>query len=115
MIAAPAARNQVRTRCQRMTAPGPTRRKKSKISAPRGSLSLDNGGPHKGSAQTRPVGHRIRARPLLMWPLYFLPPEVLSGPSPIPLLALVAAESALGLVAVDTDSVLPDTRHYSAA
>src|SRR5207253_2582139 len=51
MSAAPAERNQVRTRCQRMTAPGPTRRKKSTKSAPRGSLSLDNGGPHKCSAR----------------------------------------------------------------
>ena len=51
MLAAPAERNQVRTRCQRMTTPGPTRRKKREKSAPRGRLSLDNGGPHKGSAR----------------------------------------------------------------
>jgi hypothetical protein len=47
--------SQVTTRCQRRTAPGPTRRKKSKKAAPRGRLSLDNGGPHKGSAQTWPA------------------------------------------------------------
>src|SRR5262249_48178375 len=67
MSAAPAERNQVRTRCQRMTAPGPTRRKKSTKSAPRGSLSLDNGGPHKGSA--RPPRH---VRLLLVCPACLL-------------------------------------------
>jgi hypothetical protein len=46
-IAAPEDRNQVRTRDWKLTVPGPTQRKKSKKSAPRGSVSLDKRGPHK--------------------------------------------------------------------
>src|SRR2546428_11549227 len=50
-VSVPGQGNQVRTRCERLTTPGPTRRKKSTKSARRGSLSLDNRGPHKGSAR----------------------------------------------------------------
>src|SRR5215510_15598753 len=47
VLAAPVYRNYVRT-CDRLsTALGPGTRKKSKKSAHRGSLSLDNRGPHK--------------------------------------------------------------------
>jgi hypothetical protein len=52
-VSGPAHRNQVRTRCQRMTTSDPTLRKKVGKSALRESLSLDNGGPHKCSAQVR--------------------------------------------------------------
>ena len=48
VLAAPVYRNEVRT-CDRLsTALGPGTRKKSKKSAHRGRLSLDNRGPHKG-------------------------------------------------------------------
>src|SRR5262245_61848905 len=50
VLAAPVYRNEVRT-CDRLsTALGPGTRKKSKKSAHRGRLSLDNRGPHKCSA-----------------------------------------------------------------
>ena len=49
---APTHRNQVRT-CDRLsTALGPGKRKKSTKTALRGSVSLDTGSPHKGSART---------------------------------------------------------------
>jgi hypothetical protein len=48
----PTHRNQVRT-CDRLsTALGPGKRKKSTKTALRGSVSLDTGSPHKGSART---------------------------------------------------------------
>src|SRR6266446_161954 len=50
-VSGPAQRHHVRTRGQRMTTPGPTRRKKVGTSALRERLSLDNGGPHKGSVR----------------------------------------------------------------
>jgi hypothetical protein len=43
-------RNAVRTRHGLLTSPALEKRKKRKKSAHRGSLSLDNWGPHKGSA-----------------------------------------------------------------
>jgi hypothetical protein len=54
--AAPAESNPVSTRGPRRTAPTARGRKNSQTSAPRGSLSLDNGGPHKSSALSRCLG-----------------------------------------------------------
>src|SRR5215475_11202502 len=63
MIATPVKKNQVRTRGQRMTAPGSTRRQKSKTSALRGHLSRDNGGPHKDSAARRSGAQAYAMKP----------------------------------------------------
>jgi len=60
----PGQGNQDRTRGESLTTPGPTRRKKTPKAALRGHRSLDNRGPHKGSARvlaqhTALAGHSV--------------------------------------------------------
>src|SRR5262249_55841272 len=74
MMAAPAERNPVRTRCQRMTAPGPTRRKKNTKSAHRGRFSCQRGSsyPHKcwAALQSQQSSTTVEAKhfiPFALW------------------------------------------------
>jgi hypothetical protein len=102
--AAPSYGNQVRTQDRLLTAPRTPRRKKSKKSARRGSLSLDTWGPHTCSAAFYPLGlgtSPLRTRSsstATIWPNEsYTTPSFCCCRIPLRTSSSIAADTSLGL------------------